>query len=559
MKKVFILFFILSRLFLPRVVGAQEPEHIQTYDVTIAIRTDGSIAVTERIDYFFSSPRHGIYRNIPVVKTNADGKRFTMTLTDISVADEQGDAYTFTESKDGDTAVLKVGDADRTISGRHRYVLTYTVLGALTYFSGHDELYWNSVGTAWPVPITTSKTTVTLPKLVARTDLNAACFVGGEGSTGKDCVISFTDASVIALVGRELGVNEGATIVVGFPKGMVAVLEPKELVPFFSTLVGKITLVLLGLAAFFWYLIAPILVIRKWWKTGRDPKPAMGEVRAWFSPPKTLNLRDLTPAETGTLVDESADARDIYATLIDLARRGFMKITETEKGVFAFEKQKNWKKDKSLQLFEDELLSAVFESDDLVSLPDLDLHDTFETAKKQIYDSLVSDGFFPRNPGKIRNLYYLLAGFAFITGNLILCLTAFIFGKNMPRKTLSGAEQAAVGRSLKNFLASQDKKLGFQAKKQMMFEKLLPYAVSFGVEELWAARFKDIALKEPSWYTSSAGGPFNSVLFVQSIGQAASVSFASSVSVKSSRGFSSGFSGGGSSGGGGGGGGGGSW
>lgn len=93
----------------------------------------------------------------------------------------------------------------------------------------------------------------------------------------------------------------------------------------------------------------------------------------------------------------------------------------------------------------------------------------------------------------------------------------------------------------------------------MMFEGLLPYAVAFGVEKIWAARFKDIALKEPSWYTSSTGGPFNSLIFAQSIGQAASVSFASSVSVKSSSGFSSGFSGGGSSGGGGGGGGGGSW
>lgn len=559
MKKVFILVLTFLSLLLPQTARAQQLEHIQQYDTTVVIRKDGSIGVTERIDYFFSSPRHGIYRNIPVIKTNTDGKRFKMTLTDISVTDEQGIAYAFTDSKDGDNEVFKIGDAGKTLSGSHWYVLTYTVLGALTHFPGHDELYWNSVGTQWPVPVAKSKITVTLPQSIARTDLNATCFVGVKGATGKDCTISVTDDSVTVNVGRQLEANEGETVVVGFPKGIVGVLEPKELVPFFTTQLGKILLVFLGLAALLWYVITPILVIRTWWKTGRDPKPMMGEVSAWFSPPKTRKLRDLTPAETGTLVDESADLSDIYATLVDLARRGYMKIIEIKKGVFDFEKQKDWKKDTGIQPFEGKLLRAVFESDDRVSLADLDLHDTFESVKKQLYTSLVSDGFFPENPQKVRGMYYVLAGFAFFTGNLFLFLAALIFGKNMPRKTPYGVQQAMIAKSLKNFLVSQDRKLSFQAKNQMMFEKLLPYAVAFGVEEIWAARFKDLSLKQPDWYESTTGGSFNTVLFTQNIGRAASVSFASSVTAKSSSGFSSGFSGGGSSGGGGGGGGGGSW
>ena len=92
----------------------------------------------------------------------------------------------------------------------------------------------------------------------------------------------------------------------------------------------------------------------------------------------------------------------------------------------------------------------------------------------------------------------------------------------------------------------------------MMFEKLLPYAVAFGVEEIWANRFKDIALKQPTWYVSSNNGVFNSIVFAHAL-SSSSTSFAASVMAKSSSGFSSGFSGGGFSGGGGGGGGGGSW
>jgi len=560
MKKIFIFFLTLFVFVCPGAVRASDSEQITSYDVNIAVVTDGTIAVTEKIDYLFPSPRHGIFRDIPVVKTNAQGKKYRMTISDISVTDQTGSAYTFTRSFSGDNEELKIGDADRTITGSHWYIVSYTVSGALTYFPGHDELYWNAVGTGWQVPVSNVTATVTLPQPVARADLNASCFTGAQGATAQDCTIAYKDDSVTVSTARPLFAYEGTTIVVGFPKGIVAVLEPKELVPFFTTLVGKITIVVLAIAAFFWYLVAPVLVIRTWWKYGRDPKPAMGEVSAWFSPPKTKNLRDLTPAETGTLIDEFANLRDIYSALVDLARRGYMKIIETKKDAFDFEKQKDWNAhaDKTIQPFENELLTAIFTDSNRVSLKDLDLREAFEAAKQDIYYALVADGFFPENPQKIRMKYYVLAGFAFVTGNIILCIAAAVFGTLMPKKTQTGTEAAAVARSLKNFLVSQDKQLAFQAKNQMMFEKLLPYAIAFGVEEIWAKRFAGINITQPSWYVSPSGRAFNAVIFANSIGRAAAVSFASSITAKSSSGFSSGF-GGGSSGGGGGGGGGGSW
>jgi uncharacterized membrane protein YgcG len=535
-------------------------EHIDTYDVAIAIRTDGTIDVHERIAYDFTNlERHGIYRQIPYVKSNDAGKRFAMDFASVAVVDDAQTHYPFVQSTEGDDIRWKIGDPNQTVTGKHAYRIGYTVRGALTYFPGHDELYWNAIGTNWQIPIAVSSVTVTLPSQVARENLHVACYTGPERSAASNCMARIVDARTVNVTAKEaLDSYEGLTVVVGFPKGMAAVLEPRELVPFFDTLSGKIVLVLMMIAAVLWYIVAPIWVIRKWWTTGRDPKPALGEAKAWFSPPKNAKLRELTPAETGTLVDERADLRDIYASLIDLARRGYLKIIETKKNIFDLEKTKGWSGDPDVLPFEQELLSGIFQSADRISVKTVDLTKTLEKVKSMLYETLVADKFFPTSPNTLRGWYIALAVVAIVIFNPILFLVALAFGSAMPRKTLFGAEAAAIARALRNFLTSQDKKLAYQARNQMMFEKLLAYAVAFGVEEIWAQRFRDLGLKNPDWYQSSTRGRFNSVIFAHSLGHGMSSSFAASIAAHSSSGHSSGFSGG-SSGGGGGGGGGGSW
>ncbi len=527
MKKLFV--FLILLLFPLRVVAA---EQIQTYDTDIEIKKDGTISVSETIDYDFGdAQRHGIFRTIPIIKTNAENKKFALDIADISVTDP------FTTTKSNDELTIKIGDPDKTIIGLHTYVIRYTVGGAITYFPGHDELYWNAIGDQWDVPIRAATARITLPERFAQGDVEIKCFEDGCSSSYRDGVVTF---------------REGRTVVVGFSKGAVAVREPKEVVPFFSTIIGKIVAVVLAILAFGWYIAAPLAVIWYWFKNGRDPKPAMGVTSAWFSPPKNSKHRSLTPVETGALIDETVDMRDIFGTMIDLARRGYMKITETAKNTFTLTKIKDG--DGELEVFEKELLSGLFGGKKTVKLADINILSTVTKVSGQVYHSLVSDGFFPKNPQSIRTVYYVIAGVAMFTFNLFLAIIAAIFGHHMPRKTLLGAQEAAVARSLKNFLISQDRHMKFQAKNQMFFEKLLPYAVAFGVEKIWAARFAKIKMMPPDWYQPYHSGTFNSVVFARALGAGYSGGFASSASYKSSSGFSSGFSGGGSSGGGGGGG-----
>jgi uncharacterized membrane protein len=88
-----------------------------------------------------------------------------------------------------------------------------------------------------------------------------------------------------------------------------------------------------------------------------------------------------------------------------------------------------------------------------------------------------------------------------------------------------------------------------------IYEKLLPYAVIFGLEKQWAAELARYYVDtSPDWYTGS--NAFNAGIFAASIGSLTS-SVSTSYSGSSSSSSSGGSGGGGSSGGGGGGGGGG--
>src|SRR4029077_14908001 len=111
-----------------------------------------------------------------------------------------------------------------------------------------------------------------------------------------------------------LGYHEGVTIAVAFDKGIVH--EP--------TAADRAALFLRSN----WPLIIPIFaffgMFYLWWTRGRDPR--LRPIAAQYEPPDKL-----TPGEVGTLVGDSADMRDITASIVDLAARGYFTIEEKQK------------------------------------------------------------------------------------------------------------------------------------------------------------------------------------------------------------------------------------
>lgn len=563
MKKLILsLLLSLSPLFFAIAASAEE---IKSFETDISINKDGTVDVRETIEYDFGNLyRHGIFREIPELRVNNEGKKYILDYTDFSVKDIEGNNYQYKLSRYNNIITLKIGDPDKTITGINRYVIGYRISGVLTYFSDHDELYFNATGNDWEVPIGVARTTVKLPKVVEENKIRAACYTGATGSTETLCNFSVEGPVISFDTQQPLLYGEGLTIVAGFPKQMIATLEAKPYVPFWETPFGRIlafvlTTVLI-IAAVAWYIITPFYIIYKWFKEGRDPEGTVGQVSAWFDPPKSVKTdRYLTPGEVGTLGDETVDLKDISATIIDLARRGYIKIEERKKKDFyLLKKVPKTRGNHTLLPFEKTLLDKFFKSKSELRLKDAKLYEEVEEVKKSLYEAVVSEGLFPKNPQSIRTIYYVISFLALFTGNMFLAIVALVFGRVMPRKTVDGANAKNVAQSLKNFLSSQERQLKFQADKQMMFEKLLPFAVAFGVEKIWAKRFENLDIKQPSWYSGYGTSHFSSYIFVNSLSSSMSSFRTAATPTRSSTGHSSGFSGG-FSGGGGGGGGGGSW
>jgi len=553
-------YFIVLIVFFFSPTAILRAEFIESWESTYTIATDGSFTVKENILYDFEdAERHGIFRMLPYERKNSDGKLFRMNFSDFLVFNEVEKPYQFTKSDSNGEVTLKIGDPNKTITGKQRYIITYQVSGGITYFSDHDELYWNITGNGWDVPIRNVSVSLSLPTHDS-TDDTAVCYTGSVGSTVNFCTVSRDDTTTIVRTTASLGGSEGLTVVVGFPKGIVTVLEPKEVNTWLSDLFIQLIAIVMGIVAFIWYLGLPVWIIFTWWKNGRDPKATVGAAHVWFSVPETKNKIALTAAETGTLVDETVDMKDIVATIIDLARRGYIRIDEKKKNDFYLEKLEPKKIKEPLRDFEESLYGGIFSSGKTsVHLKDAELSSEIALVKTKLYERVVSLKLFPKNPNTVRTLYMILAGFAFFTGNIFLAIIAYLFGRAMPKKTLDGVNAANVAKALKGFIVSQDKQYAFQAKKQLFFEKFLPFAIVFGVEKIWANRFRTLGVTRPSWYTTYDNSAFTTVLFTNTLMHSFNSTITSAATpTRSSSGFSSGFSGG-SSGGGGGGGGGGSW
>lgn len=573
MKRLFFLLFLPLFLILPPLSFAQESWIIESFDSAIFIPQDGKVQVVETIAVDFGSlAKHGIFRAIPT-----EGIRF-----DLQSVQQDGMKAITESSSSGGSVTIRIGDPDRTISGKHTYKISYEVGKVITRFDDHDEFYWNVTGTDWEVPIEHVSATVSLEGGDIQ---QVVCFTGRLGSQEQSCSAKVQTATGEFLTSTELSFGEGLTIVNAFPKNLVA--DPF----YWDDLLRPYWLILGSLAAV-------VFVVRRWWKHGRDlwyrnqvilNPQAEAETKPLFSRSTTVVEFDppdkLRPGEVGTLIDERVDLSDLSSQIVDLAVRGYLKIIEEKKGrkaTYFFEQQKDFLEDSKLAEWEKEILRGIFGNDgqSVGRVALADLQEKFYThlsgIRKNLYARLTEKGYFPQPPNEVLIQYLVRGGILgavsgvlfYLFGGMglwwvpvplaVLAGLTMMAAPLMPRKTALGTEAVRRASGFKLFISTAQKYQQQFNERINRFDEFLPYAMVFGVVDKWVGTFKTLGIEppQPVWYVGP--GPFQIGNFSSSV-HAMESSFASTLpSTPASQG-GSGFGGGGFSGGGFGGGGGGSW
>lgn len=584
------IFFLISLVLLfifPQSVQADDSWVIENFHSQIAIQQTGVVNVVETISVDFrNTPKHGIYRDIPY-QYDDNGKQVYTAISLVSVL-QNNIPIQYTTTQTNGYKEIKIGDPNNTIVGRNVYTITYTATGVLRQINNYDELYWNATGNDWPVSIEKAETTVTLPKDgITR----VTCYEGVTGSQAP-CQSNLDSQQTATFAATNvLASDSGLTIVVDFKKGLVPILTAKPPLPYWELLfVWPSVLVFAGIVfvgisfiGFFWYRngrdywFAGVLFGTKEQKGTAKPLRAHETISVEFTPPEKLR-----PAEIGVLVDERADTLDVTATIIDLATRGYLTITEVPKK-WMFGKidylltKATPKKDKlGLEAYEQLLLDRLFLKRRQVKLSSLKrtFYSDLKQVKQALYDDVVTKGLFQSDPEKVRRKYFFVSivllvggiwwfvyGFNQMTvlfgdaglGCALDGLILIIMSRYMPQRTAYGRELYRRSKGYYLFIGGAEKYRQRFYEKQNMFNEILPYAIVFGLTKKFAKQMQNMGItpQQTDWYIGSH--PFVTGVFIGNIDTFSnSLSTAMAQAPSQSGGFSAGSSGGGFGGGGGG-------
>ena len=553
-------------------VNAQQRSYsIERFAARIHVNRDASIDVTETITARFVGSWNGLYRTVPVDYHTLQGLNWRLGVSLQSARDDAGHDLRTETSSVRQYIKYKIWipgaqNAVRTI------VLRYHATNGLRFFDEHDELYWNVTGDEWDVPIEAAAATIELPQRTP--GIRAVAFNGVYGSRAQDATVTIGGDTVRVVMAHALGYHEGLTAVVGWNKGVV--LAPTATARALAALRSN------------WPLFIPVPVLLlgfvAWRRSGVDPRGR--PIAVQYEPPRAM-----TAAEAGTLLDNSADMRDITATLVDLAVKGYLRIEEHQVpklfGLLGGGTTYNFhrlKTSEGLALHEEAVFSGIFsERGDVVSLDELkdQFYKLLPVIRDAVFDGLTATGYYKSRPDKVRQKWMglgvtvgLVVGIGgvylskvllftpvpFIVAGVVSALILIVFAQIMPARTEPGARALEQVLGFEEFLRrveSENLKRVIIGHPEL-FDKFLPFAMAFGVEKQFARAFQGIYTEPPRWYVGPSVTNFNVTHFSSSMSHLTTVAGTTmSSSPRSSGG--SGFGGGGGSGGGGGGGGGGAF
>ena len=298
-------------------------ERILSYESDIEVTADAVLVVTERIRVRAEGDqiRRGIYRDFPTRYQRRDGSVARVGF-EVESVERDGRAEPWSRERIDNGVRIRIGDADVLLEpGEHSYVMRYRTTRQLGFFDSYDELYWNVTGNGWAFPIDRAEVRIRLPRAVGFGQRDF--FTGPQGSTERDAlVVSERPGEIVLRTIRPLGPNEGFTVGVAWPKGVVTPPPPPSAAAEALARngpIGAAILALLGLAGFYYY---------AWKRAGRGP--VAGTVVPLFEPPE-----DMSAAGIRYVRRMGYDNRAFAAAIVESGVRGKIRLEEGEGGWFS--------------------------------------------------------------------------------------------------------------------------------------------------------------------------------------------------------------------------------
>jgi hypothetical protein len=498
-----------------------------SYHVEIRVLADGSLEVTERLYMSFQGSFRKASREIPHHRT--DG-------IEILEVGEEGRPY-LRGSSEAERTYLVAEDEDyvrvqwyypELRDDKRMFYIRYRAIGAVRRYEGGDQVWWKALPEKHGYEIRQSRVVVYLPEgaVVQRAEAyGPARYMVEEG--GK--VVRFEAE-------RPLVADESFEVRVQFPHGIISPEVPawqakgermeeeeERSQAMFLVAIGILFVAMTSVVAY---------GVWVWARKYREPyvfdKPDILKEPPYLDPPGMV----------GALVDQEVEMRHILATLVDLARRGIIAIEEVGAGekdyVIRFiggasvakenreiEERLEPKASVKVKAYELKLLNALFEGKPVRRLSELKykFYTSIPAIKASLWNALVEAGWAVHPPVIERllpiGLFFIgiggiIMGLGFGIYIILLGVVALglliVWGRMLEwsYRTRAGAERAARWQAFARWLKALHEINPAESKAQL--EAYLPYAIAFGIEKEFLARWLAIApdTPPPSWYRSTS-------------------------------------------------------
>jgi uncharacterized membrane protein YgcG len=413
--------------------AAAQTERIRSFDSRITVNSDGSMQVVETISVESAGIDmvHGIYRDFPTRYRDRIGNHYSVLFDIVKVRrDGNSEPYHTEDLSDGVRVYFGSSSFDLP-PGNHTYQFTYRTNRQLGFFRDHDELYWNVTGNGWKFPIDAATATVLLPPNVRNLVTDLRGYTGYEGEKGQAYTARRDEDSNPTFRAENLAPGQGLSIVVTWPKGLIAEPTAEQKRAWF---IADNKSLIFGIAG---WIVVFLYYVMIWGMVGRDP--ARGTIVPLYEPPDNMS-----PAAMRFLERMGFDEKAFTAAIMGLAAKGYLTIEQDESRTYKLARRKT-ASENNLSADENSLARILFEDGSPLILKNKN-HELLSRARKALENNLhakIETTYFLTNarylwPGIILSVLTIVAVVLLTSGSrspiaifMSVWLTGWSFGVYM--------------------------------------------------------------------------------------------------------------------------------